>query len=338
MTIGSRDRAAWVMCLVLALGLLSCQQRDGQPPAKAGANGADAASPAGRGVAPSREGQVNTSANARNEKGGLQAPAPVEFQQETLDNGLRVVYAPLRNAPVVHVRVLYHVGSRDERPDRQGFAHMFEHMMFRGSAHVQPEEHMKLVNTVGGITNAFTAFDQTTYINTVPAEHTEMTLWLEADRMASFKVSEDIYKTERKVVAEEWRMQQNQPYGTIYEEFLKRLFLQHHYRWTPIGNMEHLRQAAVDELQQFFNTYYVPNNAVLVVSGDIDVNQVKQWVRKYYGWIPKGSQPTRLAPREPEQTEGRRAVIPSNVPLPAVVVGVRSAPYASDDAYALALL
>src|SRR5438128_10304130 len=154
-------------------------------------------------------------------------PAPVEFTQETLDNGLRVIYAPLRQAPVVHVRVLYQVGSRDERPDRQGFAHMFEHMMFRGSAHVKPEEHMKLIGVVGGISNAFTSFDQTVYVNTVPSNHLEMALYLEADRMASFKVSEDIYKTERKVVAEEWRMGQNRPYGTMYEDFLKNAFVSH---------------------------------------------------------------------------------------------------------------
>src|SRR3954470_19249733 len=124
----------------------------------------------------------------------------IDFTEETLDNGLHVIYAPLHNAPVVHVRVLYHVGSRDERPDRQGFAHMFEHMMFRGSAHVAPEEHMKRIGVVGGISNAFTSFDQTVYVNTIPSNHLEMALYLEADRMASFKVSEDIYKTERKVV------------------------------------------------------------------------------------------------------------------------------------------
>src|SRR3954467_9829531 len=106
----------------------------------------------------------------------------IEFTEETLDNGLHVIYAPLHQAPVVHVRVLYHVGSRDERPDRQGFAHMFEHMMFRGSAHVAPEEHMKLIGMVGGISNAFTSFDQTVYVNTIPANSTEMALYLEADR------------------------------------------------------------------------------------------------------------------------------------------------------------
>src|SRR2546423_2945788 len=105
----------------------------------------------------------------------------IAFTPDTLDNGLKVIYVPLHHAPVVHVRVLYHVGSRDERPDRQGFAHMFEHMMFRGSAHVKPEEHMKLINTVGGISNAFTSFDQTVYVNTIPANSTEMALYLEAD-------------------------------------------------------------------------------------------------------------------------------------------------------------
>src|SRR5215212_6128435 len=138
-------------------------------------------------------------------------PAPVEFQQVTLENGLRVIYAPLRQAPVVHVRVLYHVGSRDERPDRQGFAHMFEHMMFRGSAHVKPEQHMKLIQMVGGYSNAFTSFDQTTYVNTLPSNNAEMALYLEADRMASFKVSDNIFQTERKVVGEEWRLRTANP-------------------------------------------------------------------------------------------------------------------------------
>ena len=264
--------------------------------------------------------------------------APIEYQTQVLDNGLRVVYAPLRNAPVVHVRVLYHVGSKDEKPDRNGFAHMFEHMMFRGSAHVAPEEHMRRINSVGGISNAFTSFDQTTYVNTVPSEHAEMALYLEADRMASFKVSEEIYATERKVVAEEWRMRMNQPYGNLYEEFLKNAYARHSYRWTPIGNMDHLRAAAVNELQEFFNAYYVPNNAVLVVAGDIDVPTVRKWVERYYGWIPRGAEPTRLSPREPEQTEGRKSVVPAAVPLPAVLIGARIDPYTSDDHYGLALL
>src|SRR6476646_8858842 len=262
-------------------------------------------------------GVVGLLATARVRAADPPVPAKIEFTEETLDNGMRVIYAPLHQAPVVHVRVLYHVGSRDERSDRQGFAHMFEHMMFRGSAHVKPEQHMQLVNGVGGISNAFTSFDQTTYVDTVPREATEMALWLEADRMASFKVTDEIYQIERKVVAQEWAMRMNQPYGNIYEEFLKIAFAKHSYRWTPIGNMEHLKAAAVNELQDFFNTYYVPNNALLVVAGDIDIPKTKEWVKRYYGWIPKGPTPPRLSPREPEQTEGRRAVVPANVPLPA---------------------
>ncbi len=266
------------------------------------------------------------------------APAKIEYSEETLENGLRVIYAPLHQAPIVHVRVLYHVGSRDERPDRQGFAHMFEHMMFRGSAHVKPEEHMKLIGMVGGMSNAFTSFDETVYVNTIPANHLEMALYLEADRMASFKVSENIYKTERKVVGEEWGRMMNKPYGTLFEDFFATAFTTHSYRWTPIGNMEHLQAAHVEELQDFFNTYYVPNNAVLVIAGDIKTDEAKTWVHKYYNWIPKGAPITRVAKAEPAQVELRRLEEPKAVPLPAVVMGYHIPPYKSDDQYALAVL
>lgn len=263
----------------------------------------------------------------------------IPFAQETLANGLRVIYSPLHQAPVVHVRVLYHVGSRDERPDRQGFAHMFEHMMFRGSAHVLPQEHMKHINEVGGICNAFTSFDETVYVNTVPAEDLDMTLYLEADRMSSFKVSEEIYKTERRVVSEEWRIKQNKPYGNLFEDFLKTAFTTHSYRWTPIGNMQHLLAAPVSELQDFFNTYYVPNNAVLVIAGDIDVEAAKKMVHRYFDWIPRGGEIHRLAEAEPVQTQLRSATIPDRLaPLTEVVLGYHIPPYRSDDQYALTVL
>ncbi|HEX8523149.1 MAG TPA: insulinase family protein, partial [Tepidisphaeraceae bacterium] len=262
----------------------------------------------------------------------------IEFQEETLANGLRVIYAPLHQAPVVHVRVFYHVGSKDERPDRQGFAHMFEHMMFRGSAHVAPEEHMKRIGVVGGHCNAFTSFDKTVYINTLPSNYLEMALWLEADRMASFKVSEQIYKTERNVVAEEWRLKQNRPYGDLFEQFMKTTFVKHSYRWTPIGNMEHLRNAPVNELQDFFNTYYVPNNATLVIAGDIEPEQAKKYVKQYFEWIPKGAAVKRNIPAEPEQKEARETTLNQPVPLNAMVVGYKSPDYRSDDNYALSML
>jgi zinc protease len=262
----------------------------------------------------------------------------IEFTQEMLPNGLRVIYAPLHQAPVVHVRVLYHVGSRDERPDRQGFAHMFEHMMFRGSEHVKPEEHMKLVQMVGGMSNAFTSFDQTVYVNTIPANQLEMTLYLEADRMASFKVNENIFKTERNVVAEEWRRGQNQPYGTMYQDFLAMAFKNHPYHWSPIGNMQQLAQAQVSELQDFFNTYYIPNNAVLVIAGDIDVAAAKGMVGKYFGWIPKGADIKRNIPTEPVQEQMREEVTPRQVPMTRIMIGYHAPAYKSDDNYALSLL
>ena len=273
--------------------------------------------------------------------GVVQASAPqkIEFTQETLGNGLHVIYAPLRQAPVVHVRVLYHVGSRDERPDRQGFAHMFEHMMFRGSAHVAPEEHMKRVGQVGGYSNAYTNFDETVYVNTVPSQYLDMTLWLEADRMASFKVSDEIFQTERKVVAEEWRMRFNRPYGNLFETFLKASYQVHPYRWTPIGDMEHLRAARTNELQEFFNTYYVPNNATLVIAGDFELEEAKAAARKYFGWIPKSATPPRdQIKAEPEQGERRVVEVEEAVPLTAILIGYHVPPYRSDDHYALAAL
>jgi zinc protease len=266
------------------------------------------------------------------------AQEKIEFNEERLDNGMNVIYAPLPQTPVVHVRVLYEVGSRDERPDRQGFAHMFEHMMFRGSAHVAPEEHMKLVNSNGGYSNAFTSFDQTTYVNTVPANQLQMVLYLEADRMASFKVSEDIYKVERNVVAKEWGMNYNQPYFPQAMEALKVVYAKHPYRWTPIGDMEHLKAAPVSELQAFFNKYYVPNNATLVVAGNIDVPKAKELVRKYFGWIPAGPAINRDIPAEPEQAQARRAEFKAAVPLAVAGLAYHLPPWRSDDHYALNML
>jgi zinc protease len=262
----------------------------------------------------------------------------IDFTQEVLDNGLRVIYAPLRQAPVVHVRVLYHVGSRDERPDRQGFAHMFEHMMFRGSQHVEPEQHMKLIGMVGGYSNAFTSFDQTVYVNTIPANHLEMALYLEADRMASFKVSEEIYNIERNVVMEEWRRRQNTPYGTFFEDFFRLSFTRHPYQWTPIGNMDHLAAATVQELQEFFNRYYLPNNAVLVVAGDFELPEARKLVQRYFAWIPRGAQVRREIPTEPPQTAVHSAAVPRRVPLPRIAIGYHVPPYESDDHFALSLL
>lgn len=274
---------------------------------------------------------------------GAEDKLGISWEEFTLPNGLRVVLAPMPTSPMTHVRVLYHVGSRDERVDRQGFAHMFEHMMFRGSAHVPPQEHMKLVNGVGGYSNAFTSFDKTEYVDTVPSNYTEMALWLEADRMSSFKVSPQIFQTERLVVAEEWRIGQNRPYGTMWEELFGEFYKASPYRWTPIGNMDQLRAAQPAELQAFFNKYYVPNNAILVVAGNIDVAKTRGEVEKYFGWIPaRGGLEHQNAsinsatgvvkngprvwgierdiPQEPKHTKAERAEVVMRVALPREVV------------------
>ena len=262
----------------------------------------------------------------------------ISWDTETLPNGLKVIYAPMPSSPVTQVRVDYHVGSRDERADRNGFAHMFEHMMFRGSAHVAPQQHMKLVGSVGGYCNAFTSFDKTEYHDTLPASSANMALWLEADRMSSFKVSRQIFYTERLVVAEEWRMRQNQPYGTMWDTLFAEVYKDAPYHWTPIGNMQHLQAAQTSELQAFFNKYYIPSNAVLVIAGKMDLDQTKADVHKYFDWIPAGDPLQRNVVKEPEQTEPRREEVKMRVPLPRLVIVYPMPPIVSDDQDALGLL
>jgi zinc protease len=269
---------------------------------------------------------------------------------ETLSNGLTVIYAPMPSSPTTHVRVIYHVGSRDERPDRQGFAHMFEHMMFRGSAHVAPQEHMKLIGQVGGYSNASTSFDETVYVNTLPASYTEMALWLEADRMSSFKVSPQIYVTERQVVGQEFSRRLNQPYGGMYDQLQAVEFKVHPYHWTPIGNMDHLQAAQPAELQEFFNKYYVPNNAILVIAGNIEVEKTRAEVKRYFGWIPgrglqvgNGGNTSWLAlqrniPQEPPQTEPRRLDIKMPVPMARMVLAYHLPPAKSENMDPIGLL
>ncbi len=265
---------------------------------------------------------------------------PIAFQTERLSNGLRVIYAPMDNAPVVHVRVLYHVGSRDETPDRQGFAHMFEHMMFRGSEHVPSERHMELINGVGGNSNAFTSFDQTTYVNTIPSNALEMALWLEADRMGGFKVDAEKFTTERNVVNEEYLQRVvAPPYGRMFMDFFALAYEDSHYKWTPIGDMQQLAEAQPAELQAFFDTYYVPNNAVLTIAGKFDVAEAKKWVRQYYGWIPVGNEISRRSPTEQPQQEMKHKVVHlPNIPLPRLIMGYKTTTYAEPDQEALEVL
>jgi len=268
------------------------------------------------------------------------AAARWDFTDQTLDNGLRVIVMEDHSSPIVAIQVWYHVGSKDEKPDRTGFAHMFEHMMFRGTDRIGPEDHFKYLRRFGGEVNGFTAFDQTAYIQEVPSNQVDLTFWLEAERMANLKINEEYFHTERDVVKEEYRLGvTDPPYGTIAEKALAFLFTTHPYRWSPIGNLDHLNAATADELQVFFDTYYVPNNAVLVVVGDVTSSEVVSKAKRYFGWIPRSPDPPRVTIREPKVTEPRRIVIPETKgPLPIVGLGYHVCPANHPDRHALAIL
>ncbi len=264
---------------------------------------------------------------------------PFDYQTTTLDNGMQVITLEDHSTPVAAVQVWYHVGSKDEKPDRRGFAHMFEHMMFRGTQNIGPKAHFEYIRRVGGNANAYTSFDNTTYIQVVPSNQVDMVMWLEAERMAFLKINDDYFDIERKVVAEEYRRGQEQPYGSALEKVLAGMFEEHPYRWSPIGDMNELGAAEADELQTFWNTYYVPNNAALVVVGDVKHEDVVASATQAFGWIPKYPDPPRVEVREPEQTAPKTIKIKErNGPVPIVALGYRTVPLGHEDELALEML
>src|SRR5690606_11423507 len=187
-------------------------------------------------------------------------PPRFDYHMETLENGLQVVLLEDHSTPVVHVAVWYHVGSKDEKPGRTGFAHLFEHLMFKGSKNVRPDQHPSWITSIGGEANAETDEDTTLYWQTVPAHHLPLVLWLEADRMASLDVSADKFLTEREVVKEERRMRfENQPFGRLSEIIYEHAFATHPYRHQTIGSMADLEAASIQDVREFHRTYYVPN-------------------------------------------------------------------------------
>lgn len=265
------------------------------------------------------------------------APPPLNIQQKTLANGLKIVLAEDRSRPVTNLQVWYHVGSKDEKAGRTGFAHLFEHLMFRGSKNVAPEEHMRLVREAGGVVNAYTSFDMTVYWETFPSNYLERMLWLESDRMASLDVSEENFKKEREVVKEERRMRyENPPYGTLVEEVLKNTFVQYPYKHSPIGSMEDLNKATIADVKAFHDLYYVPNNATIVLVGDFDAKQAFALIEKHFAGIPKGQPIPRVTATEPPQTAMREVTVKDNkAPLDAVVTAYHLPPMGHPDSYAL---
>ena len=267
-------------------------------------------------------------------------PPVMNVQQETLANGLHVVMLEEHQVPVINLQVWYHVGSKDELPGHTGFAHLFEHLMFKGSAHVGPSEMSRIIEAMGGSFNAYTNDDTTVFWETFPSNYLERVCWLEADRLGSLNVDDANFKSEREVVKEERRVRiDNQPYGLIQEDLYAAAFEVHPYHHTTIGSIEDLNKATVADVRQFHDTYYKPNNATMVIVGDFQPGEALAWAKKYFEGIPASAGPIpRPAKTEPPQTE-QRVVNKSysNTPLPAVVIGYKMPARYAPDSYALDL-
>jgi zinc protease len=264
-------------------------------------------------------------------------PPKLQYEMVTLPNGLRVILSEDHSTPIVHVSVWYHVGSKNERPGRTGFAHLFEHMMFKGSHNVEPESHTSIIAGVGGRSNAYTTEDETVFWQTLPAQYLPLALWMEADRMATLRIDDAAFRREREVVKEERRMRvENQPYGRLSEIIYEHAFTTHPYKHPTIGSMADLEAASIRDVREFHETFYVPENATVTVVGDFDTAQALRMVTQYFGRVPKASRPVpRDIPEEPAQTSERRAVIEEAWPLPAVVVAYHVTYDGHPDAYPL---
>jgi zinc protease len=264
-------------------------------------------------------------------------PPKLQYEITTLPNGLTVVLSEDHSTPIVHVSVTYHVGSKNERPGRTGFAHLFEHLMFKGSKNVQPEAHTSMLASIGGQSNAYTTDDETVFWETVPSQYLPLSLWLEADRMATLRIDKDTFANERDVVKEERRMRvDNQPYGRLNEIIYDQAFTVHPYKHATIGSMADLEAASVDDVRDFYKTFYVPANATLVIVGDFETTSALTLVNNYLGRVPKsGRVVPRDIPQEPPQTKEKRVTLQEPWPLPAVVVAYHVTKDGNPDSYPL---
>ncbi len=264
----------------------------------------------------------------------------IDFVEYDLDNGLHVILHQDASTPIVAVSVMYHVGSKNEKPDKTGFAHFFEHLLFEGSENIGRGEYDKYIEKAGGTLNANTSNDRTYYFEIMPSNQLELGLWLESERMLHAKVEDIGIETQREVVKEERRLRiDNQPYGTILQETMKRLFKVHPYKWPVIGSMEHLNAAVEADYKNFYADFYVPNNAVLSIAGDIDIDQTKEWIDKYYASIPRGKgEIYRPNVVEPEMTGEIRDTIYDNIQLPAIIQAYRIPAQGTPEFYAVDML
>lgn len=239
----------------------------------------------------------------------------IHFQKFTLPNGLRLLVHEDKSTPLVAVNTLYDVGSRDENPERTGFAHLFEHLMFGGSKHIKKFD--DIVQHAGGESNAFTSFDVTNFYITLPAQNLETAFWLESDRMLALNINKKTLSTQQKVVVEEFKETTlDEPYGDVWHHLNPMLWEKHPYKTPIIGEKpEHIAEATLDDVKSFYKKYYCPNNAIITVAGNVNAQEVLAQVEKWFGEIPKGETPTRKLPEETPQTAQKRKTLDGNVPI-----------------------
>lgn len=265
--------------------------------------------------------------------------ARINFEKYELKNGLKVILHQDNSTPIVAVSVMYHVGSKNEDPERTGFAHFFEHLMFEGSKNIGRGEYSNYVQSAGGTLNANTSSDRTYYFEILPSNQFELGLWLESERMLHAVVDKKGVETQREVVKEERRERYNQPYGgVLLEGIFKSAYKEHPYKWPVIGYMEHINGASIQDFKQFYEDFYTPNNAILSIAGDIDPKEAKKLIEEYFGAIPKGKPAFRPDIVEPALTQERRDTIYDNVQLPAVLQIYRVPAQGTDDFYAIKML
>lgn len=264
----------------------------------------------------------------------------IEFKEFTLDNGLHVILHQDNTTPIVATSVLYHVGSKNENPERTGFAHFFEHLLFEGTENIGKGEYMSKIESIGGTLNAFTSNDITYYYEIVPSNQLETAIYMESERMLHPKIDQVGVDTQREVIKEEKRQSyDNRPYGTILPETMKRAFLTHPYMWPVIGSMEGLDAAKLEEFMAFHKAYYVPNNATLTIAGDIDYDQTEEWVKAYFSEIPKGpSEFYRPNVKEAVKTAEVRDIVYDNIQIPAIIQSYNLPPKNHPDSYAMSML
>lgn len=264
----------------------------------------------------------------------------IKFDEYKLKNGLTVLLHEDHSTPIVAVSIMYHVGAKNEDPNRTGFAHFFEHLLFEGSENIARGEFFKYIENAGGNNNANTSNDRTFYYEVLPSNQLELGLWLESERLLHANIDQIGVDTQNEVVKEEKRLRvDNQPYGSFLAEMNKRAYKEHPYRWTTIGKMEHLDAATLEEFVAFYHKFYVPENAILSIAGDIDIPSTKKLIESYFGPIPNGKE--KIAPIsivEPALGGEIRDTVYDNIQLPGVMMAYRIPEQGTEDFYAIEMM